>query len=410
MSLTSATLGALKLFYNSDAAKDVTYKRRPLYAMLKKKKFSGYTIQQPIWVANPAARSATFATGLAAADQGRALQATIPDVSNYAFASVTTQDILASKGMGKEAFWDLLTKNIDGALSNLTNDIAADLYGSGSGARGNVATGGTNAAYCILSNDADVTKFEKGMTIYASDTATGSLRSGSGTITAVSYVAGTGWKLTGVGTSAISALAAGDYLFAAGDGADGGTVKKLGGMGIWAGTGSLYGITRTSEDERRVSMLSKDYTATGTPKNPIDMLADMAMQVKTNSGQLDYVFANPSWVLKLIGDMQGKVQLINVSPSDMPTVSFAGFKVPIFGGDGFVEVIEDPFCPPSYAFGVELDSWTLYHRTEQPISPISVDGNEILRDNSNDGVIFRGAFYGNLGCNAPGHNIRAQVL
>ena len=157
-------------------------------------------------------------------------------------------------------------------------------------------------------------------------------------------------------------------------------------------------------------MMTKDYTATGTPKAPIDMLADMAMQVKTNGGRLDYVFANPAFVLKLIGDMQGKAQIINVSPSDAPTISFVGFKVPIFGGDGFVEVIEDPFCPPAYVFGVELDSWTLYHRTEQPVSPISVDGNEILRDNSNDGVVFRGAFYGNLGCNAPGHNIRGQVL
>ena len=409
MSLSAGTLGGLKVFYNTDAGKDVTYKRRALYAMMKKKKFSGYTIQQPIWVANPSARSADFETMLAAVDQGRALQATITDVPNYAGSYVTTQDILASKGAGKEAFWDLLTKNIDGALSNLANDLAADLYGDGTGARGQVGAS-PQAGYIYLKTDADISKFEKGMTLVAASSTTGALRSGSAAITGVSYVAGSGWKLTGPGTSAITSLAADDYLFVSGDAPNNtGDILKIGGIGTWCGTGALYGITRTSEDQRRVSVIDADYTSSGTPKQSLDLLTDMVMQVKIQGGQVDYVFANPAWVLKLQADMQSKAQIVNVKPDDMPTVGFKGVTVPIYGGDGLVTVVEDIFCPSNYVYGLEMDSWTLYHRTEQPVSPISADGNEILRSNSNDGVIFRGAFYGNVGCSAPGHNIRGKV-
>ena len=66
------------------------------------------------------------------------------------------------------------------------------------------------------------------MVIVAASTTTGSLRSGSGTITAIDRDAGT---ITYTGT--ITSLTANDYLFTQGDAPNGGANVKVSGLAAW---------------------------------------------------------------------------------------------------------------------------------------------------------------------------------
>ena len=107
-------------------------------------------------------------------------------------------------------------------INNISASLAQSLYGDGTGAKGQSAS---NSSPITLVNINDITNFEVGMVIVAASSATGSIRSGSGAITAVDRDAGT---ITYTGT--ITSLTANDYLFTQGDAPNGGANVKVSGL------------------------------------------------------------------------------------------------------------------------------------------------------------------------------------
>jgi hypothetical protein len=322
---------------------------------------------------------------------------------------VTTQDILASKGAGgakgAKAFFDLLARTMQGSMHSLARSIAVAMYGTGTGSIGNVAS--LSLPNFGLTRISDITNFEEGDTLVASATDGSALRSGSIVIDQITGNYLSGFTLH-IGSGSITSFANGDFLYKQGDAANGGSNVRIAGVPNWTGTGTLFGVTRTT-DQRRLSVLSPDYSSSGTPKSPLEALTDMAISIKLNGGAPDLCFVNPLWYATLANELAGRVLIINVKPSDSATISFDGIQVSLPGAGGVVKVIPDINCPSNKVLMITSSRWCLFYRGSDVVSPIDQDGKMYLRDNAADGIVFRSAFYGNLACSAPGHNAYATV-
>jgi hypothetical protein len=183
-----------------------------------------------------------------------------------------------------------------------------------------------------LTRISDITNFEEGDTLVASATDGSALRSGSIVIDQITGNYLSGFTLH-IGSGSITSFANGDFLYKQGDAANGGSNVRIAGVPNWTGTGTLFGVTRTT-DQRRLSVLSPDYSSSGTPKSPLEALTDMAISIKLNGGAPDLCFVNPLWYATLANELAGRVLIVNVKPSDSATISFDGIQVSLPGAGG----------------------------------------------------------------------------
>jgi hypothetical protein len=80
-----------------------------------------------------------------------------------------------------------------------------------------------------------------------------------------------------------------------------------------------------------------------------------------------------------------------------------GFKTITFNSAG-VQVYADPNCPPNTGYALQLNTWEMFSIKRIP-GPVSRDGNLYRRLENLDEVEARIGGYGNIACNAPGHNM-----
>jgi hypothetical protein len=57
---------------------------------------------------------------------------------------------------------------------------------------------------------------------------------------------------------------------------------------------------------------------------------------------------------------------------------------------------------------LQMDVWKLYSLGAAP-KLLNQDGNRVLRQSDEDGVEIRTGYYAQLGCRAPGFNIRLKL-
>ena len=213
----SNQIAALKeLYTGDDFMKDLVYKKNPLLALLPKDEspsgFAGKYIPVPMIYGTPQGRSATFSDALSNQTAPALKSFFVYRVSNYAIATITNELLEATKD-NAGAFVDEAKLVVDTAFRSLTNDIASDLFGSGTGSRGTIGTVSTAAGVTTiaLAEPSDVVKFEVGMVIVAAATDGGTpVASTSVTLTSVNRTSGV-LKGTPVGTPA-SSWSAGYFL------------------------------------------------------------------------------------------------------------------------------------------------------------------------------------------------------
>ena len=86
-----------------------------------------------------------------------------------------------------------------------------------------------------------------------------------------------------------------------------------------------------------------------------------------------------------------------------PEIGFRGIL--IHGPRGPINVIPDQNCPNGVAYMIQLDVWKLYSLGKAP-RILSGDGLKQLRVYNSDAVEVRVGYYAQLGCRAPGWNVR----
>ena len=420
---TSNQVAALKELYVDDSwvMKDLVYKRNPLLALIPKDESSagmaGKFMPVPLVYGTPQGRSATFTNAQNNQTAPYVTSFFVYRVSNYQLATITNELLEATKDSAG-AFVDEAKLNIDTAFRNISNDLALDLYGLGSGNRGQYASISTGVI--TLSDPAQIVNFEVGMALVSFSISGSTYTQSTGA--AIGYVIAVN-RSTGVLTvSATAGGAAGTptnwstsfpYLGVQGDVVFGAIASqqsflKVTGLSGWIPAASptsgdnFWGVDR-SADVTRLAGVRYD----GSGQSIEEALIDGAALVAREGGAPDMCFMNFSSYSALEKSLGSKVQYVSVK-HDMADIAFAGITVNAPYGP--ITVIPDRNCPAQTAFLLQMDTWKFRSLGRAPhILTYGLEGLEGLRVGNADALEIRVGYYGNVTCNAPGWNCRISL-
>lgn len=385
----------LKQHYTNDRVENMVYRDNPLLAMLPKyEQFGGENLKLPIKFGIPQGRSATFSTAQANKTNSQYKAFLLTRSKDYSLASIDNETIDASKG-NANAFLEAATTEIDGAIESCTRSLAIDLYGNGSGSRGQSSASATGTSIQLVDIE-DVTNFEVGMElVFSTAEGAGSVKSGRVTVNGVDRDSGviTVDALTAIDGG--TGIAANDFIFQEGD-----YDLKIKGLRAWlpetapTSGDNFFGVDRSS-DSTRLAGVRFDGSAL-----PIEeALVDAAARVAREGGRPDYCFMSYSKFSELEKALGAKVQYVDKHIN--PEIGFRGIK--IHGPRGPITVIPDQNCPQDRAFMMSMSYWKLYSLGKCP-KILDSDGLRMLRESNADAVEVRVGYYAQLGCRAPGFN------
>ena len=387
---------ALKQHYTNERIENMVYKDNPFLAMVAKyEDFGGENLKLPIKYGIPQGRSATFSDAQANKTNTQLKAFLLTRQADYSLASIANETIEASKG-NANAFMEAATVEIDGAIESATRSLAIACFGDGSGAIGQVLATTSSVATFTLKQIDDVTNFEVGMQLKLNATKTGS----SGTLSTAVTVDGIN-RDTGVITlSASASLTADHFIYQEGD-----YDAKIKGLNAWVpssapgSTDSFFGVNRSS-DATRLGGIRFD----GSSLPIEEALIGGASRVAREGGKPDVCFMNYSNFADLEKALGSKVSYVDVKAS--PEIGFRGILV--HGPRGPIKVIPDQNCPKDVAFMLQMDVWKLYSLGKAP-KILDSDGLKFLRESTADAVEARVGYYAQLGCRAPGFNVRVAL-
>lgn len=410
----SNQVAALKeLYTGDDYMKDLVYKKNPLLALLPKDEspsgFAGKYIPVPLIFGTPQGRSATFATAQANQTAPQLASFFVYRVSNYQIASITNELLEATKD-NAGAFIDESKLVMDTAFRNISNDLASDLYRSGTGSRGQIGSitlSGANTSVSItLSSRSDVNQMEVGMVLVASATDGAAPSTDTVTISGVNRNTGiiTGVSSVNPSNTLSGNWAANSYLVVQGDipsagASTTGSFLKVSGLAAWgpkvAPSSTPFWNVDRSQDSRMYFVIAQNTTLESIE----EALIDSACQVAEIGGMPDMCFMNFTSYAALEKSLGAKVQYVDVKHEEAD-IAFAGIRV--HAPYGPITVIPDRNCPSQTAYLLQMDTLKFRSLGKAPhILTYGLEGLEGLRVGNADALEIRIGYYGNLICNAP---------
>ena len=400
MALNMTTFAAaLKQHYTNERIENMVYKDNPFLAMVSKyEQFGGENLKLPIKYGIPQGRSATFSDAQANKTNSQLKAFLLTRVADYSLASISNETIEASKG-NANAFMEAATFEIDGAIESATRSLAIGLFGDGGGSIGQIDT--TVAGTTLTLNTAqDITNFEVGMQIdfYTASTG-GSIRAG-GPLTIDSVNRDAGSMVLATSMTGITSITALDFIVPEGD-----YDLKVSGLKAWIPStaptsgDSFFGVDRSADSTRLAGIR---FDASSLPLE--EGLIGAAARVAREGGKPDTCFVNYSNFADLEKALGSKVSYVDVKIN--PEIGFRGIL--IHGPRGPIKVIPDQNCPNNVAYMVQMDVWKLYSLGKAP-KILDSDGLKFLRESTADAVEARIGYYAQLGCRAPGWNVRIAL-
>ena len=382
---------ALKQHYTDEKIENMVYKDNPFLAMLSKyEDFGGENLKLPVKYGIPMGRSANFSKAVTNKSASQIKAFLLTRKADYAIASIANETIEASKG-NANAFIEAATFEIDGAIESATRSLAISLYGDGSGSIGVVGALATTTASndtVTLATIQDITNFEVGMQL------------NFGTATANKKIDSIN-RDTGVFIlDAASGATTTEAIFVDGD-----KDNMLEGLGGWlpsaapGSTDSFFGVNRSS-DSTRLGGIRFD----GSSLPLEEALIGAAARVAREGGKPDVCFMNYNNFADLEKALGSKVSYVDVKVN--PEIGFRGIL--IHGPRGPIKVVPDQNCPNGVAYMLQMDVWKLYSLGKAP-KILDSDGLKFLRESTADAVEARIGYYAQLGCRAPGFNVRVAL-
>lgn len=427
---SSNQIAALKELYtdSQDYLQDMVYKENPFLALVPKNEspdgFAGKYIPVPIEYGVPQGRSHTFSTAQNNQTPVQLGSFFVYVIEDYQIVTITNLLMEQTKN-NAGAFVDEAKLTMDGGFRNLSNNIAFELFGSGTATRGiissaGVATVGGGVYSITLSNPQSVVNFEVGMTLQASATDGGApIYTGSAAtpdlavVTKVDRISGLISFTEGQGAPHTN-WAAAYYLTVQGDipitGGSGfgpigasGSYMALSGLAAWvpsttpATNDNFWGVNR-SADPTRLAGIRYDASAYTIEEGMSNALALMNREgAKPDTAIMD--FASYAGLVNSLG---AKVQYVEVRHDEVD-VAFEGVR--FHSAYGYVTVLADRSCPPQTCYILTMKSWKLRSLGKVPhVLTYGMEGLEGLRVGTADALEIRIGYYGNLVCNAPGYN------
>jgi len=392
MALNMTTFAAaLKQHYTDEKIENMVYKDNPFLAMISKyEDFGGENLKLPVKYGLPMGRSATFADAVSNKSASQLKAFLLTRKADYAIASIANETIEASKG-NANAFIEAATFEIDGAIEAATRSLAISLYGDGSGQIGVVGSLATTTASndtVTLATIQDITNFEVGMQLNFGSASTNK------EISTINRDTGVILLTAASGATTTEAI----YV-------DGDKDNKLTGLGGWVpssapgSTDSFFGVNRSS-DATRLGGIRFD----GSSLPIEEALIGAAARVAREGGKPDVCFINYNNFADLEKALGSKVSYVDVKVN--PEIGFRGILV--HGPRGPIKVVPDQNCPNGVAYMLQMDVWKLYSLGKAP-KILDSDGLKFLRESTADAVEARVGYYAQLGCRAPGFNVRVAL-
>ncbi len=420
-------IAALKELYTDDKEymKDLVYKENPFLALVPKNEspdgFAGKYIPVPLEYGTPQGRAHTFSNAQNQQTPTALVSYFVFVISDYQLVTITNL-LMEQTKTNAGAFVDAAKLQMDGGFRNITNNIAFELFGSGTATRGisssasaqvgGVAPGGVTLP---LTNPQQIVAFEVGMLLVASATDGGAPSTDTVLVTAVDrangIVTGTASAASLSGNWAIGTGMA--YLTISGDlpaagAANTGSFLALSGLAAWlpittpASTDSFWGVNRSADPTRLAGCRFNAQSQTIEE----GMTSALAF-LNREGGKPDLCVMDFASYAALVNALGAKVQYVQVNHDEVE-VAFEG--ITFQSAYGRVTVLADRSCPPQTAYLLTMNTWKLRSLGKVPhILTYGMEGLEGLRVGNADALEIRIGYYGNLICSAPGFNCVVQL-
>ncbi len=420
---TSANqIAALKELYKDDKEymKDLVYKENPWLALVPKDEspegFAGKYIPVPLEYGVPQGRSHTFADAQGNQTPTQLASFFVYVIQDYQLVTITNL-LMEQTKTNAGAFVDAAKLQMDGGFRNITNNIAFELFGSGTATRGISTAASTQSGTTVggtvlpLLNAQTVVQFEVGMTLVASATDGGAPSSDTVIITGVDrangIITGTASASTlssnwAIGTGAAYLSVQGDLP--AGGATTTGSFLALSGLGAWipavtpSSTDNFWGVNR-SADPTRLGGLRYNAVSYTIEEGVTNALAF----ANREGAKPDLMIMDFASYASLVNSLGAKVQYVQVKHDEVE-VAFDGILFQ--SAYGKVTVLADRSCPAQTAYVLTVSTWKLRSLGKVPhILTYGMEGLEGLRVGNADALEIRIGYYGNLICSAPGWNM-----
>lgn len=341
-------------------------------------------------------------------------------IEDYQLVTITNL-LMEQTKTNAGAFVDAAKLQMDGGFRNITNNIAFELFGSGTATRGSSTAASTQVGVTVggttlpLSNAQQVVAFEVGMTLVASATDGGAPSTDTVIVTGVNRATGV---ITGTASaaslSANWAIGTGSaFLTVSGDlpatgATNTGSFLALSGLAAWiptaspATTDSFWGVNR-SADPTRLAGCRFNAQAQTIEEGITDALAFLNRE----GGKPDLCVMDFKSYSSLVNALGAKVQYVQVNHDEVE-VAFEG--ITFQSAYGRVTILADRSCPPQTAYLLTMNTFKLRSLGKVPhILTYGMEGLEGLRVGNADALEIRIGYYGNLICSAPGWNCVVQL-
>lgn len=413
----------MKRYYDNRRVYSMAYRKRPLLGMIPKKTGvvggspfgnarGGY--QVPLTLDDIAGESARFGSAATARDGNSHIVWDMNRVKRYATYTIDGETVDAMTGVG--SFMDASRPLMNSAINQVSNSLAYMAYHDGTGHRGLVESVSTNTLTMTAATSYLARTLSLKRTLVSSSDTSGSAApdgDNSGTTKITGIVLDNGSGKAEITVSAGHGILAADYIFALGDyttSADDALVC-MDGMGSWgpAPAGITSGDDHKGVDrsvwKEKLLMLHETIPLQSTAGDGsfVRSIREALAVGDANEASLDALFVSPQRWAQIESDLAAQARYEMMFPNNEMKQAGIGFKTISFNSAG-VQVYKDPYCPPNTGYALQLNTWEMFSIRRIP-GPVSRDGNLYRRLENVDEVEARIGGYGNIACNAPGHNM-----
>lgn len=406
----------LKDVYTTEKIMEQSFGDNPMYALMFKANgvmAGGRRYVQPVEFANPSGAGATYADAMTDNTTSQYEDFLIPRKKQYQRVQVDHELLFATAK--KSDSYVQATKEFDRGFKSLGEKIGRRMYRTQGGSLGKLAIASTNTTTLSFSDNAAVFNFHIGQVLqFAAADGTGSLLDSGDTTTVVSvdHEAGTVVIADNLGTK-ISGVATTSFVFQRGD-----FNLCLAGLEDWLPVtdrttklaASFNSVTRSA-----APVYMGGVYVNGTAFSGLDeVLIKSTAKAGKYGGKTTHIFGNPESLSDLELISNSKIRILSEvntqvrSESGDLIVGFNGYKV-LCGGRA-VKVYADRNNPSTRIYGLQLDTWTLWH-TGELVNWLgeAYTGNKMQPSQNDDAAEARLGAYMNVGCSAPGFNWVSEI-
>lgn len=386
----------------------------PLLAKIKKIKWGGKQVVQPVIYGLPAGRSRNFATADAKAKKGDfvAGEVTFKMDKDYSIFRVEGQ-VIASSELRPYAYAKALETQSNLQLKALVNNRCTALYGGGTGERGKISAIDSARTTITLTDRHFHMNIGLGMElVFSATTSGGSLRAG-GPVT-VTSIDRTAKKVT-VTPALNAAVVDDDNIFQNGDYiASSSTDIIMDGLEKFlpdtvASNDNFRGLNRSKDRERLAGTIFTQKSSTTIEDTILDACAELGQ----NGGRVDCLFINPLKFNDFVQELGSRVRYNRdeIRKTPIGRIGFRSLEIDSAGAKaGIVRIYSDPYCPRNRGYAFDMSMPEIYYLGEGFIFLDKIDGNKYLRDLGGDEVQGRHKSYANLHFPRPLDSLKIKFL